>query len=258
MSGIGRLSFKGDEPGVKKKKKKKHHTKKEENEEEEHGWIVCDSLDEIGGPTVLITKSVEPVALLSINEKNNQVTCSPMDIQDIQEVQPTMASQVFIVSKLPGSHSFTLKSAMDRFLGSDAFGVLSCTSEAAGPAEEWTIVKRTDGFALQQSELLGSKFLRIGSDGSLRVDSETIGFKEIVLIKGQSQFMHARKTKKTDLQINSALLEVELLKKSISFGNKYIAKLDRDTESLIEAKRKGNLNEELLDRRVKLKKDKFC
>lgn len=64
--------------------------------------------------------------------------------------------------------------------------------------------------------------------------------------------------KKIKPKVSSADAEFEALQKFHSFGRKEIAAFARDTDSLARARKEGNLNEVLLERRAQMKKDKFC
>lgn len=64
-------------------------------------------------------------------------------------------------------------------------------------------------------------------------------------------------TKKTSVVLASTT-EVDQLKKFYSFGGKMAQFLSDDPVGLEKAKRKGKLNQELLDRRSKIKNDRYC
>ncbi|OTF69203.1 hypothetical protein BLA29_012074 [Euroglyphus maynei] len=52
--------------------------------------------------------------------------------------------------------------------------------------------------------------------------------------------------------------EINYVKKFQSFQDKKLRLNDNSVQSLKDAKTKGRLHEELLDRRAKMKSDKFC
>lgn len=126
-----------------------------------------------------------------------------------------------------------------------------------GPAEEWEVIVREDGIAFRN---VFEKFLTV-QDGYIRSDADTIGFCETFKVKAQAQNRKAilKKKKKTDDINDGNDLGViqEQFKKYQSHGGR-IALSREDAEKLAKAKKQGNFYEELLDKRAKMKSDKFC
>ena len=88
-----------------------------------------------------------------------------------------------------------MKSAYNKYIGCDKFGVVSCENEAVGVQEEWEIIFREDGIAFKNSY---DKFLTVDEqDGKMviRADSDTIGFHEIFTVKFQAQNRKKKKVK---------------------------------------------------------------
>ncbi|KND03825.1 uncharacterized protein SPPG_01280 [Spizellomyces punctatus DAOM BR117] len=251
-----KLSFKGDNTIEKKKKKKRKAETEAEETLPEDGWVAVDHIDDIKGPILLLTTSTDPASVLNCSDSSSKVQFTPIDpATPLASYEPTTVSQVFVAKRLPDSSKLCFRSAYDRYLGSDKFGVVQCEREAMGPSEEWEVVLREDGLALQSSF---EKFLKCDADGRARADSENVGFKEVFQMRCQAANKARAKKKKVDVSINAEELEVDHIKKFHSWGGGRLVLSQEDTTVLRKAKKEGNLNETLLDRRSKLKSDKFC
>ncbi|KAJ3336408.1 hypothetical protein HDU91_001789 [Kappamyces sp. JEL0680] len=172
-----------------------------------------------------------------------------------RESGPWSATQVFIARPL-SSTKITLKSCFDRYLGCDKIGNVDCAAEAAGVQ-----VGDKVGWALQSS--IWGTYLSL-KNGVLRGDAEEAGPDETFLIKVQFDYIkdaldeRKKQTKGGYGEISAADMEIDSLKRFHSFGKKELLGLERDTSDLARARKEGNLNEVLLERRSKLKRDKFC
>ncbi|KAJ3301094.1 hypothetical protein HDV03_001352 [Kappamyces sp. JEL0829] len=159
-----------------------------------------------------------------------------------RESGPWSATQVFIARPL-SSTKITLKR----------------------PAESWTTTRvqvgDKVGWALQSS--IWGTYLSL-KNGVLRGDAEEAGPDEMFLIKVQFEYIkdaldeRKKQTKGGYGEISAADMEIDSLKRFHSFGKKELLGLERDTSDLARARKEGNLNEVLLERRSKLKRDKFC
>ncbi|KAG0237725.1 hypothetical protein BGW42_000131 [Actinomortierella wolfii] len=278
-----RLSFKGDtDPLKKKKKKRKSHSEKQEVEEKQDGWVKVRSLSELGGPLYLVFSS-DPPTCLSLDDKAKLIMTpadTPEDNDDndnhgvttLDTAAPTTIYQVFVAARIPGSSDrFSLKTHANKYLSSDKFGVVTATAEAIGMQEEWTIVLRDDGLALQNHY---GKFLSVDEVAStsasssskfqIRADSDVIGFCESFTAKIQARFRQkaaeaARKKKsEEDDDGNEESLEYQQTRKYQTWSHGKVIVSDRNAQELKRAKMEGRLNEALLDRREKVKSDRYC
>ena len=168
------------------------------------------------------------------SDPSKGIHLSSTDATLLMEVEPAHVHQVFVASKLPtGSTSVSLKTAHDTYLSCDKFGVLSAERLAVGPQEEWVVIQRPDGFALQSAAF--QTFLRAedmgeAKRGTVRADSQESGFRECFQIKCQAGLLKERKRME---------MEAEMKRK----------RAVRETAVSHEA---------LLDERSKFKSDKFC
>ncbi|KAJ1555237.1 hypothetical protein HK096_006289 [Nowakowskiella sp. JEL0078] len=150
----------------------------------------------------------------------------------------------------------SLCSAFDKFLTCDKFGGVSFDREAVGPTEEFDILVRPDGIALKNTY---GKFLKVENGGILRFDSETVGSRETFRVKVQIQNKKKKKTKKEEeAMTNVGQIEIDQIKRFHAAKNGIWTFVEESTRELKHAKNEGKLNETLLDRREKIKSDKFC
>jgi len=261
----GKLTFKGSE----KKKHHHHHKKKDkkrkhEEEEEEmplEGWINVESADDLTGPIFILSNATEKLSCICSDSKSSKVSLnSVVDSEDsnsvnIKDVTPTDVSQVFVIKRVIDSSSFNLKSAYNKYIGCDKFGVVSCENEAVGVQEEWEIIFREDGIAFKNSY---DKFLTVDEqDGKMviRADSDTIGFHEIFTVKFQAQNRKKKKVKVAEKPLYSQ--EIDSVKRYQSWGNGRLVMPNQDLHDLREAKKAGIMHEAMLDRSEKLNSDSY-
>ncbi|KAJ3294724.1 hypothetical protein HK104_003330 [Borealophlyctis nickersoniae] len=252
MSSKGKLIFKGDKPEKKKKKRKAANIEEEDAKDEpQEGWVSVETAEDFKGPVLILSTATDTPSVLMSNEATSSVKFHPTSgTTSIPSYEPTSISEVFIAKKLPDSSKVTFRSAYDKYLGTDKFGVVACASEAISPAEEWEVVVRDDGIALQSSF---DKFMRGEEDGVVRADSTEVGFREVFRVKCQAVNKSRAKKRKEKVQVNAEALEVDQI-----WGGGRLVMTNEDTAELRKAKKGGNLHEALLDRRAKLKSDKFC
>ncbi|KAI8069768.1 FRG1-like family-domain-containing protein [Gilbertella persicaria] len=261
MSGIvpkkNKLVFKGDKS--QKKKKRKHHSseghEREGAESTDQVWVRADSIEDLVGP-LFITHPSDPPICLTVDEDDRFLAYPLPDLYETTP-EPTIMQQVFVGSRIVGStDAFTLKSANGKYLSSDKFGLVSCSSEAIGGQEEWKPVIAEAGIGFQN---VHGKYLMIdqvaGSGVRIRADAEDVGFCESFRVYCQARFKYKPKTKKKKGE--SAASELDTVKKYHSWGGQ-ISQTYEDKQALKRAKTEGRLAEALLDRREKAKADRYC
>ncbi|KAF9349333.1 hypothetical protein BGX34_001854 [Mortierella sp. NVP85] len=251
-------------------------------------WVPIKSLNDLGGP-IFLTFSSDPPMCLAVDDKS-KVTMQPLGSSLDEEsstnapvsfdmAEPTAVAQVFVVTMIPDSDRLTLKAHNGRYISADKFGIVSADSEAIGMREEWTVVIRTDeegGICLQSHY---GKFLSVdevaageGKKGSsssssaisapstkfqVRADSDVIGFGEIFQAKIQARFR--KKVKKTnEARISTKDYEFEQSRKFQTWNHGRVVVSQEDSGELRKARKEGRMSEALLDRREKLKSDRYC
>ncbi|KAI9341920.1 FRG1-like family-domain-containing protein [Obelidium mucronatum] len=290
MSGKSmRLSFKGDKP----KKKRKASGDRDgsgnlDDPSAAEGWANAEAIEHFMGPIMLISVASSAPSCIVSNEKNFSLALQSLgSVDNLDSIEPIHVGQVFLAARLPtGENRISIKSAFDRYLSCDKFGVVTGDKEAVGPYEEWEVVKREDGYCLQsvvkncylssepdgieeedveeetkKKAASGRSGYGIGGGricGTIRADSESVGFKEVFKIRCQAQNkVNAHKKKKKEMEdLNAAEVDGDQLKKFQSYGR--VAMTEKEGKLLKRAQKQGNLNETLLERREKIKADRYC
>ncbi|KAF9583555.1 hypothetical protein BGW38_009182 [Lunasporangiospora selenospora] len=266
-----KLNFKGDSTKSKKKKRKAEDDAKETDNAKADGWVPVNSLNDIGGP-IFLTYSSDPPKCLTIDEKTKKVAMGalePSEDERSSSFEPTKVQQVFVATVIPDSDRLTLKTFDGRYLSSDKFGIVTADSEAIGMQEEWTIIIKSDqdegAIALQNHY---GKFLSVdevaGGGGSsstsgfqIRADADTIGFCELFQTKIQAQYR--KKVKKTaEVKIATKDYEFDQSRKFQTWNHGRVIVSNEDVGELKRAQKDGRFSEALLDRRSKLKSDRYC
>ncbi|CAB4435420.1 hypothetical protein RhiirA5_358234 [Rhizophagus irregularis] len=253
----GKLSFKGDRDKKKKKKRKAEESIEEEGNQE--GWVFAETQEDLIGPLFLIFNS-EPLSCLYCSEKDHSIGVQPLPPgKQLSTIEPEDIASVFIGSRIVGSTDrISIKTFDEKYLASDKFGVITAEREAIGPQEEWTPIIKSDGIALQS---IYEKYLSVDeiADGgyNLRADVETVGFCETWKIKCQARLRKKVKSTKKETKPISEY-EIEQIKKYQTWGGGRVKTSKEEISELKKAKKEGNFAEALLDRREKVKADRYC
>jgi len=277
-----KLSFKGDS---KKKKKKKTHTEDgDESKAQENAspdtWVLPDNENEIRGPTFFFHPSDPNPVCITYDATRRKIMLIPLSKHEIPEAStssntegpsllsniPTEASQVWVTTRVAGATTINLRtgSAEGKFLSCDIHGLVAADREARGPQEEWTPVIVEGGMVAFQNNY--EKYLSVdevaGGTLQLRGDSENIGFRERFWVKVQNKYKkeagEEERKKKDGENLKRKIDEAETNHIYQAWGMGRSVVSGGDTRELKKARKEGRLTEALLDRRAKLKSDRFC
>ncbi|KAG0065784.1 hypothetical protein BGZ89_007941 [Linnemannia elongata] len=282
-----KLSFKGETKTKKKKRKAEDdgEDSKETNDNAE-GWVAVRALTDLGGPLFLTFASDSP-SCLTIDDKSKvsmstlQPPSQDSDDEDPRKkhtggpvnfdtAEPTAVHQVLVATMIPDSDRLTLKAYNGKYLSSDKFGIVTAHTEAIGMQEEWTAIIKADeeegGIAFQNHY---GKFLSVdevaaetgkGAGGGIqiRADSETIGFCEIFRAKIQARFRKKAKKAAGEVKIVTKDYEFDQSRKFQTWNHGRVIVSNESVKELNKAKKEGRFSEALLDRREKLKSDRYC
>lgn len=190
-----------------------------------------------------------------------------VDARSIASDEPLDVSQVVSAQHNPND-TYSLKTAFGKYVSCDKVGILSALSDAIGPQEEWSFIQREDGWALMSKY---DNFLSIEEETlTVRGDATSIGFRECFRIKMQRRFRSERREKEVaekrkrvlldqqERPVDEKALESDMVRRYQSWTNNRVQISKEDMEDVKKAKLEGNLHQVLLDRRSKLKSDKFC
>ncbi|KAF3932805.1 hypothetical protein ABW19_dt0208111 [Dactylella cylindrospora] len=219
------------------------------------GWVNSEHVDDIKGPVIFTFASTPPTCLAC--DANGKVFASPLkdvDGENLSTAEPHDVRQVWIATRVPASTKFAFKGHHGRYLACDKFGVLTATKEAISPEEEFSPIKTETGWGVQtcRDKFLSAEEKNISGGGAMvevRGDSETIGWGETWVIRGQRRFKtKTRKEGAKEERISRRELE-KLAGQQLD---------DDQVKRLKRAKRDGSLQTALLDIRQKKKHDKFA
>lgn len=274
-----KLKFKGE----KTKRKRRRETddvgrasgsKRREDDEDPETWVLPENPYEIRGPTFIMHPSDPSPVSVNFNSTATRLALQTLDKEKLEDGTdppklldriPTDVSQVWVTTRVAGSPTVNLRTGTGegKFLSCDAHGLVSADRDARGPQEEWTPVIMPDGMIAFMN--VYEKYLSVdemaGGALQLRGDSDEVGFGERFWIKIQSKYKKEanEEEKKKDGQTASpAIDETNTNRLYQTWGAGRIVTSKDDNKKLKQASKEGRLAEALLDRRAKLKSDRFC
>lgn len=203
------------------------------------------------------------------------------------DLAPQHVHQVWVANKLAELEQWTLKSASGTFLACDRYGSVTATNEARGPHEEW-VVKQVDvaharpsdaplpsnvvlgprrGFAFQSTHggWLALDLSTNDAKKRIRADATELDASCVWDLSVQWKFRHAirhanRAAKKIAKLDSGNVLDEERISRTRQGWNagSRVYLPSGSCRELEQAKREGRLSEAMLDRRQKLKSDKYA
>jgi len=255
----GKLNLKGEKK--KKKKKKRTHdemeagssataapkpeTKKDDSHKYE-GWWSIDS------PTQAINSIAIEVLPRSFIFSLENGYFKVGEVHDKGE--GPAPEEIFTASRVDDQH-IAIKSGYGKYLGVSKEGMVSGTADAIGSREQWEPIFQ-DG----QLALMGYNgcFASVDEDSRIICRSRTAGDEEMIRIRSNAErnkFVDSRPEEERGTLKDA---EVKYAKKFQSYEDRRWKINEGDVSELINARTSGNLHETLLDRREKMKSDKFC
>lgn len=274
-----KLKFKGE----KNKKKRKRHdddieegrsTKRREDDKDPDTWVLPEQANEIRGPTFIFHPSDPSPISINFNSTTNRIVIHLLDktkgeddstAPALLEQIPTDVAQVWVTTRVAGSPTINLRTGTGegKFLSCDKHGLVSADRDARGPQEEWTPVIFPDGMVAFMN--VYEKYLSVdevaGGSLQLRGDSEEVGFRERFWVKIQNKFKkeaHEEERKRKEVTAPPKIDESSTNRLYQTWGAGKIVLSKDDKNELKQARKEGRLAEALLDRRSKLKSDRFC
>ncbi|XP_026496363.2 protein FRG1 homolog [Vanessa tameamea] len=245
----GKLILKGDKPKAKKRKHKKKEKSEGDRVDEDSvkhaGWWKVEKIDDISGSIAVEFGNNSYVSAL-----DNGLFTIGAPHGDSEGPSPEEIFTAFPA----GENKFALKSGYGKYLGVSKVGVVIGRSDAVGPMEQWEPVWQ-DGKTAILSSL--NKFMSVDEDDSVVAQSLTANESVICNIRSNK----SRETSKSVVVEEEGDLnevEVNYVKKFQKFQDKKLRLNDGGIVELKRAKTEGNLHETLLDRRSKMKADRYC
>nr|CAB3247105.1 protein FRG1 [Phallusia mammillata] len=258
-----KLVFKGEKRKTKEKKHKKSKRHKKEDKEKQKrdeeiaqdtkshgGWWKATKIEEFKGTIAIeMGKHVYVCAM-----DNGMFTLgAPRPEGDGPDLPEQLTCVVVSDSKI------ALKTGFGKYLSVDRQNLIVGVSDAISIKEQWEPVFQEDKLALMAPN---GCFVSCNSEGDLVATSRSAGSEEIIQIRSISEKPPDKKDDDTPVEeknvLNMKECEVNYVKKFQSWQDQKLRLSEEDANRLDKAKTDGLLHEALLDRRSKMKSDRYC
>ncbi|XP_011647100.1 protein FRG1 homolog [Pogonomyrmex barbatus] len=248
----GKLVLKGE-----KSRPKKRKSKKQEKELD----VTVDNKDTLTHGGWWKVKNVLEITGTVAIEFGNQTYMKALDnglfTLGAPHVEGEGPSPEEILTAFPVSETkVALKSGYGKYLGVDKNGVVIGRSDAVGSIEQWEPIFQDGKLAILNNT---GCFISVSNDDDITCQNRTAGPSEFVVIRSIIQRSQSpSKDIPKEEQGTLADVEVNYVRKFQKFQDKKLRINKSDHSELEKAKTEGNLHEILLDRRSKMKADRYC
>ncbi|XP_071847116.1 protein FRG1-like isoform X2 [Apostichopus japonicus] len=151
---------------------------------------------------------------------------------------------------------FCLKSGYGKYLGVDAASKLIGRAEAMGPREQFEPVFQDGKTALMACN---NCFLSYNESGDIVATSKTAGSEEYINIRCNAPLVKKVKDDTPTIEKGDVdECELSYVRQNQSWQDRRVRVNQNNSEILKKARTDGNLHEALLDRREKMKADRYC
>ncbi|KAI4492896.1 hypothetical protein M0804_002687 [Polistes exclamans] len=249
----GKLVLKGEKIRSRKRKSKKQETRESVTIDNEDiklhgGWWKTNSVKEITG-----TVAIEFGKQTYIKALDNGLFTLGAPHADGEGPSPEEILTAFRIS----DNLIALKSGYGKYLGVDKNGVVVGRSDAVGAIEQWEPIFEGDKLAILSNTM--GNFISITDEDDVICQSKIAGLSEYVTIRSIIERDNKPNKDIPKEEVGSlADVEVNYVRKFQKFQDKKLRINKEDRSALEKAKTEGNLHETLLDRRSKMKADRYC
>ncbi|KAK4882407.1 hypothetical protein RN001_005726 [Aquatica leii] len=249
----GKLVLKGEKQRSKKRKHKSEKTKDlpkiDTKDIAEHGnWWKITTIEEINGPIAIEFGEQTYIKALD----NGLFTLgAPHDQGD------SPAPEEILTAVPISERKVALKSGYGKYLKVEKNGIVTGRSDAIGAMEQWEPVFQDGKMALQACT---DCFMSVDEEEDTVVAiSKTAGKDQIMQMRSQTvKTINPYKDVPQEEQGSVKQIEINYVKKFQKFQDKRLRINKEDTKELEVAKSSGTFHETLLDRRSKMKADRYC
>uniref|UniRef100_A0A1I8AZM0 Protein FRG1 n=1 Tax=Meloidogyne hapla TaxID=6305 RepID=A0A1I8AZM0_MELHA len=260
----GILKLKGNKQLFKPKRNTKENAKStsskiDEDSEERGGWRrIAIEAELRGGIDIAIEHGDFSKCYLSAMD-NGRFT---IGARHLCNGEPPNPEEILTLIKSPDDPKISLKTGFGKYVGFDSEAYLIATADAIGARERFVAVFEDVG----KTALMASNghFLSLAPDdgGYVFVSSKTVHDNEIINIRTNTEKEGPIDWLSADDKKKAADCETAYVKmyqhSRVELKNKCISYNVADKSEVKRAQREGDLHETLLNRRAKLKSDKYC
>ena len=257
-----KLKLKG-ESSLHKHKSKKSKKRKSEGDDERKDELLQDELNHAGGWLVENFQQISGAVFIEFQEYmymhglDNGVFVMGAPHEPTE--RPSM-EEILTAVRVDDTH-VALKSAYGKYLSVNSNGLVVARSEAISPKEYFEVIIDYDydgrKFFLKA---YNDNFITVNNEGDIVAQSDNKNEAELRIRSLNKRNTNSSKKELPEEEQAEDLTNVELnyVKKFQKFQDKKIKLYRGDSEELKLAKDSGILHEKLLDRREKMKADRYC
>lgn len=252
----GKLRLKGDKTHKKRKHKKEKSGESSESsgptrdvDAELHGdWWAVSEMSEIGG---CVSIEMSPQCYVQAMDNGLFIMGPPHD-----EGEGPAPEEILTALRID-DRRIAIKSGYGKFLTVSADDKVMGRSDAVGSRENWEPLFQDGKLALLGSN---QKFLSVDDEDNIVATSNTVGVSEVIKLRSNASRVKIdpNKVKPTEEEGSIKQVEENYVRKFQKFQDHKLRMCDEDRGEIKRAKLEGDLHEALLDRRAKMKADRYC